>query len=113
MQIIQSLNLIKLFIIIVVIIGGIWYINKSKNENENFAITTIPNTTLANILPPISNAIGSGYNALNVNRFNALDNQMRLNKLNTRINKLLENIQKTYNMNNMNNKLNVNPVKFY
>lgn len=111
MQITKSLNLVKLFIIVFVIIGGIWYIN--KNKNENFGITTIPNTTMANILPPISNAIGSGYNALNVNRFNAIDNQMRLNKLNTRINKLLENIQKTYNMNNMNNKLNANPVKFY
>jgi len=108
MQIIQTLNLLKLFIITFVIIGGIWYINKSKNEN--FAITTIPNTTMANILPPISNAIGSGYNALNINRFNSIDNQMRLNKLNTRINKLLENIQKSYNMSN---KPNANPVKFY
>ena len=81
-----------------------------NSKNENFAITTIPNTTMANILPPISNAIGSGYNALNINRFNSIDNQMRLNKLNTRINKLLENIQKSYNMSN---KPNANPVKFY
>ena len=94
MQTTQGLNLFKLFIIVVVIVGGVWYIN--KNKNENFAITTPnTNTTIANILPPISNVIGYGYNSLNVNRFNAINNQIRLNKLNTRVNKLLENIQIT------------------
>jgi hypothetical protein len=102
MQTTQGLNLFKLFIIIVVIVGGVWYIN--KNKNENFAITT------PNILPPISKVIGYGYNSINVNRFNAINNQMRLNKLNTRVNKLLENIQNTYDGSK---KPLTNQLKFY
>jgi hypothetical protein len=114
-QIIKNFNLLKLFIIVSVIIGGLLYINRTKNNNENFAITnpiisTIPNTTIMNIIPSISNAINSGYNNINKNRFDILDNQIRLNQLNTRVNKLLENIQKTYNITN---KPSVNPIKFY
>ena len=105
MQTTQGLNLFKLFIIVVVIVGGVWYINKNKIYlDENFAITT------PNILPPISNVIGYGYNSLNVNRFNAINNQIRLNKLNTRVNKLLENIQNTYNGSK---KPLTNQLKFY
>lgn len=107
-------NLMKLFIISAVIIIGLWYLNNLNNlkntKKEGFDNTTIPATTIANILPPIKDAINSGYNAFNVNRFATIDNQIRLDKLNTRVNKLLSDIQKSYNLTN---KDNANQMTFY
>ena len=48
---------------------------------------------------------------MNESRFSTIDNQSRLDNLSTRINKLLGNIQNTYNM--VNNQNQINPMTFY
>jgi len=91
---------------------------RNRYSLEQFNITTPPPTTtspppttLVNILPDISSVINSGYNKLNTNRFEALDNQIRLDNLNVRVNKLVENIQKEFNMEN--NSTNISQIPFY
>jgi hypothetical protein len=61
---------------------------------------TDPLATPANIITPITNSLQNGYTQLNEKRFTTIDNQIRLDNVNTRVNKLLENIQKIYNINN-------------
>jgi hypothetical protein len=56
---------------------------------------TTPNNT--QYLNNIQNQLDNGYTMLNNNRFTIIDNQLRLDNLNARINKLLDNI------NNLNN----------
>ena len=102
----KNLNLVKLLIILTMIISGVWYINKASNEKFD----TTPNTTIANILPPITEEINKGYNIINDNRFATLDNQIRLDKLSNRVNKLLENIQQSYKLID---KPALNPITFY
>ena len=90
-------------LIIIIIILAVMKFNRRYQRYvvENFnppTTTSPPPTTLVNILPDISSVINSGYNKLNTNRFEALDNQIRLDNLNTRVNKLVENIQKVFNM---------------
>ena len=107
----KHLNIIKLIIILaIIIIAGLWYNNRTSNERFTTPNTTIPNTTIANILPPIATEINNGYNNLNDKRFATLDNQMRLDKLNDRVNKLLENIQQSFKLVD---KPTANPMTFY
>ena len=62
-------------------------------------------------IPLIEKSVISGYNKMNNSRFGTIDNQIRLDNLGIRINKLLGNIQNTYSM-VINKSLN-SPMTFY
>jgi hypothetical protein len=99
-----NLNLIKLFIIVSIIVIGVWYISKAKEDTESLA------TEHFDLLPAISSAMDAGYQRLNIKRFDTLDNQIRLDNLNQRVNKLLDNIQQSYKLSH---KAVSNPMTFY
>jgi hypothetical protein len=71
--------------------------------------TTIPYNT--QYLRNIQDQLDNGYSMLNNNRFTIMDNQLRLDNLNSRINKLLNNIQKINNMSNI--QIQPNNLTFY
>ena len=84
-------------------------------------LTTPPLTTLATTttshnntqyLKNIQNKIDNGYSMLNNNRFTIMDNQLKLDSLNSRANKLLNNINKLNNFSNQ-NKIQTNELTFY
>ncbi len=88
--------------------------------------TSAPTTTMAPTTTPfittpyntqylssIQNQIDNGYSMLNNNRFTIMDNQLRLDNLNSRINKLLNNIQKINNISNNQNTPQPSDLSFY
>ena len=73
------------------------------------APTQAPRTQFSN---SIKNQIDNGYSMLNNNRFIIMDNQLRLDSLNSRVNKLLNNINKINNISNLDKSQN-NNLSFY
>ena len=74
-----------------------------------------PTSNLFNLTPyntqylsNIKNQLNDGYSMMNNNRYSLMDNQNKLDTLNTRVNKLLDNINKLVNISNKNNPA-VNP----
>ena len=109
----MNLNIIKLFLIILIgCILCILYVNNNNNKNNN-------NNNINNIdfftpsatsfQTPIINELKSSYNKMNKNRFKTIDNQIRLDNISKRINKLFDNMQITYNMTNQK----TNSITFY
>ena len=100
------LTTILILVIIIIITLVIYYItanyNKKQNSIERFGINTIP---------LIANSVSSGYDQMNISRVGTIDNQIRLDNLGARINKLLDNIQNTYNL--VNNQSLKMPMTFY
>ena len=79
------------------------------------ALTTTPFTTTpynTKYLTNVKNQLDNGYTMLNNNRFTIMDNQLRLDTLNQRINKLLNNINNLNNVSNQEN-LKKNEITFY
>ena len=79
------------------------------------APTTTPFTTIpynTQYLRTIQNQIDNGYSMLNNNRFTIMDNQLKLDSLNSRVNKLLSNINKINNISNQ-DKTQPNNLTFY
>ena len=78
------------------------------------ATTGTPSTTTIRTMttiPLIANSVKNGYNKMNDSRFETIDNQIRLDNLGARINKLLDNIQNTYSM--VSNQSLKMPMTFY
>ncbi len=88
-----------------------WGYYQGDRNVEKFAVTTAPITIQSSVLSDISNSLKSDYNKLNTNRFGAIDNQIRIDNLNTRVDKLLGNIQQVFNMDNKSS--NTNQMTFY
>jgi len=82
--------------------------NKKQNSIERFGINT---TQLQNTIPLIANSVKDGYDKMKDSRFKTIDNQIRLDNVGARINKLLDNIQNTYNL--VNNQSLKMPMTFY
>jgi peptidoglycan hydrolase CwlO-like protein len=82
--------------------------NKNQNSIERFGINT---TQLQNTIPLIANSVKDGYDKMKKIRFKTIDNQIKLDNLGARINKLLDNIQNTYNL--VNNQSLKMPMTFY
>jgi hypothetical protein len=78
--------------------------------------TTIPFTTTpynTQYLTNIKKELDTGYSMLNTNRFTIMDNQLRLDNLNTRVNKLLNNINRISKASNQNNNIQSNDITWY
>ena len=110
------LTTIIILVIIIIITLVIYYItyystanyNKKQNSIERFGINT---TQLQNTIPLIANSVKDGYDKMKKIRFKTIDNQIKLDNLGARINKLLDNIQNTYNL--VNNQSLKMPMTFY
>ena len=72
--------------------------------------STIPYNT--QYLKTIQTQIDNGYSMLNNKRFTIMDNQLKLDSLNSRVNKLFNNINKFNNVSNQ-NKSQTNNLTFY
>ena len=106
----MNVGIIKLLVIVLCFIcacGIVLYVNhnKGKQITEKFDMKSTFNTAL-------SNSLNEGYNKINTSRFNTIDNQIRLDNIASRVNKLLDTIQSTYNVVN-NQTSQKNPITFY
>jgi hypothetical protein len=92
----------------------------TRSSSITAAPTTTPSITAAPTTPyntqyltNIKNQIGSGYSMMNNNRFIIMDNQSRLDNLNSRVNKLLNNINTLNNVSNNQNTQQQNNLNWY
>jgi len=116
---IKYVLIVLILTILIILLFKIFYpqiSNKLVAENFDNTPTTTPFTTIpynTQYLKNIQNQFDSGYSMLNNNRFTIMDNQLRLDSLNSRINKLLNNIKKINNASNNKNKQQQNNLTFY
>lgn len=89
-----------IFITFIIILICCLYMLLYKN-NEKFYNVNNKDTILLS-------SINNGYNMLNQKRFNIIDNQMRLDNINQRINKILTQLQTNSPQRNISN-----PIIFY